>query len=187
MKHLQILKSPVELDLSDYVMTGVPVINQTRKLRDLTGIFQDKIAFDKMNAEKLAYTVQAWLPVTEGTPGGLFFGVSTIMPGKVGNEYFMTKGHFHAQSSRAELYWGIHGSGMLILMDRDRNTWAEEVYPGSLHYIGGDIAHRLANTCNESLIVGACWPSDAGHDYEEIAVNGISARLLEVEGMPKLI
>jgi glucose-6-phosphate isomerase len=76
---------------------------------------------------------------------------------------------------------------MLILMDREWNTWAEEVYPGSLHYIGSEIAHRLANTANEKLIVGACWPSDAGHDYDEIAKNGFSARLKDVNGVPTLI
>lgn len=135
----------------------------------------------------MVYTVQAWFPVPEGTPGGLFFGTSTIMHGKVGDEYFMTKGHFHSKSDRAEFYWGIQGKGILILMDRDRNTWAEQVYPGSLHYIGDDIAHRLANTGNENLIVGACWPSDAGYDYKEIAVNGFSARLIDVFGKPVLV
>jgi len=186
MKHLQILKSPVELSLNNYAMKGEPVINQVRLLKDVAGIFQNQEALTEMNTEAKAYTVQAWLPVEDGTPGGLFFGASTIYPGKVGNEYFMTKGHFHSQSDRAEFYWGVQGKGMLILMDRDRNTWAEEVYPGSLHYIGGEIAHRLANTGNENLIVGACWPSDAGHDYDEIAVNGFSARLLEVDGKPNL-
>ena len=140
-----------------------------------------------MNPEQLIYTVQAWLPVSEGTPGGLFFGASNIYPGKVCEEYFMTKGHFHAQSDRAEFYWGVQGKGMLILMDLNRNTWAEEVYPVSLHYIAGDIAHRLANTGQRNLIVAASWPSDAGHDYEEIAINGFSARLLEVEGKPLLL
>jgi len=186
MKHLQILRSPVELDLNNYALKGEPVSNQTRKLKDLSGIFLDQEAFDQMGPEQIAYTVQSWLPVADGTPGGLFFGISTIYPGKVGNEYFMTKGHFHAKSDRAEFYWGVQGKGMLILMDRERNTWAEEVYPGSLHYIGGEIAHRLANIGDENLIVGACWPSDAGHNYEEIAVNGFSARLLEVDGKPKL-
>jgi glucose-6-phosphate isomerase len=75
---------------------------------------------------------------------------------------------------------------MLILMDRNRNTWAEDVYPGSLHYIGSELAHRLANTGNEDLVVGACWPSDAGHNYEEIALNGFSARLVESGGVPSL-
>jgi glucose-6-phosphate isomerase len=187
MKHLEILKAPVELNLSNYILKGEPVINQIRKLKDIPGIFADEKAYTDMDQELLVYTVEAWLPVSEGTPGGLFFGASTIYPGKVGNEYFMTKGHFHAQSDRAEFYWGVQGKGLLILMNRNRNTWAEEVYPGSLHYIGAEIAHRLANTGGEKLIVGACWPSDAGHDYEEIAVKGFSARLLEVNGKPKLV
>jgi glucose-6-phosphate isomerase len=187
MKHLEIMKSPVELNLKNCQMTGEPVINQTRKLKDISGIFGDEKAYAKMDQEQLAYTVQSWLPVADGTPGGLFFGASTIYPGKVGNEYFMTKGHFHSQSDRAEFYWCVQGKGMLVLMDRNRNTRAEEVFPGSLHYIGGEIAHRLANTGNEKLIVGACWPSDAGHDYEEIAENGFSARLVEMDGKPKLV
>jgi len=187
MKNLEIKKSPVELNLANYAMQGEPVINQVRKLKDIPGIFQDEKAFAEMDQEQLAYTVQAWLPVAEGTPGGLFFGASTIYPGKVGNEFFMTKGHFHAQSDRAEFYWGVQGKGMLILMDRERNTWAEEVFPGSLHYIGGEIAHRLANIGDEKLIVGACWPSDAGHDYEEIAKNGFSAKLMDLIGMPNKI
>jgi glucose-6-phosphate isomerase len=187
MNHLEICKSPVALNLKNYHMAGGPIINQTRKLKDLKGIFQDQEAFEQLDHEQLVYTVQSWLPVKDGTSGGLFFGASTIYPGKVGNEYFMTKGHFHSQANRAEFYWGIQGKGALILMDRDRNTWAEEVHPGSLHYIGGEIAHRLANTGNENLIVGACWPSDAGHDYEEIAENGFSARLYEVSGAPTLI
>jgi len=187
MKHLEILKSPVDLNLVNFAMIGEPIINQVRKIKDIPGIFGDEKAYQKMDQEQLAYTVQSWLPVADGTPGGLFFGVSTIYPGKVGNEYFMTKGHFHAKSDRTEFYWGVQGKGMLILMDRERNTWAEEVYPGSLHYIGGEIAHRLANTGSESLVVGACWPSDAGHDYQEIAVKGFSARLIEVDGKPELV
>lgn len=187
MKHLQILKSPVDLVLDNYAMMGEPIINQLRQLQDIYGIFQDQEAMKAMNLETTVYSVQSWLPVKEGTPGGLFYGASTLMPGKVGNEYFMTKGHFHAQSDRSEFYWGVQGKGMLILMDRDRTTWAEEIYPGSLHYIGSDIAHRLANTGSENLVVGACWPSDAGHNYEEIAEVGFSARLLEVNGKPVLI
>jgi len=186
-KHLNVTQTPVALNLTNYEMTGEPVVNQTRKLKDIPGIFADEKAYSEMDPDQLAYTVQAWLPVAEGTPGGLFFGASTIYAGKVDNEYFMTKGHFHSQSDRAEFYWGVQGKGMLILMDRERKTWAEEVYPGSLHYIGGEIAHRLANTGDEKLIVGACWPSDAGHDYEEIAENGFSARLVEVDGKPKLV
>jgi glucose-6-phosphate isomerase len=187
MKHLKVVDPSVALSLSDFSLNGDPVINQTRKIKDLSGIFLGVKAFVEMNPEQLVYIVQAWLPVEDGTPGGLFFGTTTIFSGKVSNEFFMTSGHFHAQSDRAEFYWGIQGKGMLILMDRERNTWAENIYPGSLHFIGGDIAHRLANTSSENLIVGACWPSDAGHDYQEIFINGFSARLIEVDGKPVLV
>ena len=107
--------------------------------------------------------------------------------GKVGNEYFMTKGHFHANIDRAEFYWGLEGEGMLILMDQLRRVWAERIFPGSLHYIPGGVAHRMANTGNTLFSFAACWPSDAGHNYREIADHGFAARLLEVDGKPQLI
>lgn len=184
---MEIRETPVKISLSDFTLFGTPVINQEKKLKDLAGIFYNGEAYSRMDMEQTVYRVQTWMPVAEGTKGGLFFGTSTVYPGRIGDEYFMTKGHFHSESDRAEFYWGVQGNGMLILMDRARRTWAEKVYPGSLHYIGGHTAHRLANTGNANLIVGACWPSDAGHDYEEIAVNGFSARLLEVNQKPKLV
>jgi glucose-6-phosphate isomerase, archaeal len=187
MTNLKVTKSPVELRLNDFGLIGEPIICQYRTVKDISSIFFDQEAANLLPPQTPVYSVQSWFPVPEGTPGGLFFGTSTIMPGKIRNEYFMTRGHFHALSDRAEIYWGVLGKGKLILMDRDRNTRAEEVYPGSLHYINSNIAHRLANTGDENLIVGACWPSDAGYDYEEIALNGFSARLMEIDGNPVLL
>jgi len=184
MTHLKILRSPVEIGLTNFALKGSPVNFQQRRMDEIAPIFLDQDAVKIIPSQTVVYQVQSWQPVAEGTAGGLFFGTSTILAGKVGQEYFMTKGHFHAQSDCAEFYWGVQGKGVLILMDRDRNTWGEEVYPGSLHYIGKDIAHRLANTGDQNLVVGACWPSDAGHDYEEIARNGFSARLVEIDGQP---
>ena len=109
------------------------------------------------------------------------------MPGKVGDEYFMTKGHFHSNIDRAEFYWGVEGEGMLILMNEARDVWAERMYPGSLHYIPGGIAHRVANVGNSILTFAASWPSDAGHNYGIIAREGFARRLKEVNGKPELI
>ncbi len=187
MRHLDIYETPVALNLIDFSMRGDPVKQQSRSIQNIANIFIDQEAIKKISEKTMVYYVQFWMPVAEGTAGGLFFGTSTLMPGKVGSEYFMTKGHYHAQSDRAEYYWGVQGKGMLIMMDRKRNTWAEMIYPGSLHFISGEIAHRLANTGHEKLIVGACWPSDAGHNYEEIENNGFSARLFEEEGNPVLV
>jgi glucose-6-phosphate isomerase, archaeal len=182
-----IKKAPIQIQLENWKLEGENIVHSVKKLGDLSKVFMDHQAFQQLDPETVVYRVQAYLPVREGTPGGLFFGTTEIMPGKVGNEYFMTRGHFHAQSNRSEFYWGVKGKGMLIFMDEARNTWAEEMNPGSLHYIGGYIAHRVANTGDTPLIFGACWPSDAGHNYEVIDINGFSARLIESEGHPVLI
>lgn len=187
MEHLHMGHSPVGLALSGYRLTGGAVQHQSRRLKDISTIFQDAQAARDQDPETMVYTVQSWLPVAEGTPGGLFFGITNIYPGKVNREYFMTKGHFHETGDRAEYYWCVEGEGMLLLMDRMRNTWAERMFPGSLHYIPGETAHRVANTGSDILIFGACWPADAGHDYEEIAINGFSARLMETGGAPALV
>ena len=168
-------------------LIGEGVEKTTRKIKDLKGIFADVEAFQKMDQEAIAYEVSSFLPEKEGTPGGLYFGITYLYPGKVGNEYFMTKGHFHANLDRAEYYWGLTGEGMLIYMDGERNVWAEKMFPGSLHYIPGGVAHRVANTGSQVLSFGACWPSDAGHNYEEIAQNGFACKLIEVNGIPNLI
>ena len=181
----QIITPPL-LFLRD-LLIGNEVEKSSRKLADLKDIFQEKKSYETMDPDTLLYEVYSYIPVGEGTSGALNFGITHIYPGKVGQEYFMTKGHFHALDDRTEYYWGIEGEGILILMDRERKTWGEKMFPGSLHYIPGGVAHRVANTGKQALSFGACWPSDAGHNYEEIAQKGFSARLMEVDGIPKLI
>jgi glucose-6-phosphate isomerase len=168
-------------------LTGQGIITKSTSVAGLKGIFADEQSRSERPQEELVYEVQAHLPVEEGTLGGLFFGITKIHPGKIGAEYHMTRGHFHEMSDRAEYYWGIKGEGYLILMDRDRNTRAEKMEAGSLHYIPAHTAHRVANTGNEILSFGACWPADAGHDYKEIADHGFSGRLMEVDGHPALV
>jgi len=175
-----------EAGFSGRQLAGSKINKATRKIGDLKTIFSDRAAYDLTSPDKIVYEVESYLPVDEGTTGGLFFGITFIHPGKVGDEYFMTKGHFHKIADRAEFYWGIEGEGMLILMDKHRKTWAEKMYPGSLHYINGFTAHRTANTGNTILSFGACWPSDAGHDYDSISQHGFSKILVQVNGQPVL-
>ncbi|MCD8194557.1 MAG: glucose-6-phosphate isomerase [Tannerellaceae bacterium] len=168
-------------------LVGNRVEKITRNIKDLKGIFQDEAAFQASDPEQVAYEVSSHMTVAEGTPGGLYFGITYLYPGKIGNEYMMTKGHYHANIDRAEYYWGLTGEGMLIYMDSNRKVWGEKMFPGSLHYIPGGVAHRVANTGSRLLSFAACWPSDAGHNYEEITVNGFARRLVEINGVPNLI
>lgn len=176
-----------ELIFNGKELIGEKVEKSARRLKDLKGVFEDEAAFEAMDPEQTVYRVSSILPVQEGTPGGLFMGITYLMPGKVGDEYFITKGHFHAQADRAEFYWGVEGEGVLILMDKSRKVWAERIYPGSLHYISGGTAHRVANVGNSTLVFAASWPSDAGHDYGTISRCGFARRLKEVNGKAQLI
>lgn len=176
-----------EVGFSGWELTGNQINRTVRTIGDLPSIFSDVEAYGSASPEKIVYEVESYLPVGEGTTGGLFFGITHLHSGKVGNEYFMTKGHFHKIPDRAEFYWGLAGEGMLILMDKYRKTWAEKMYPGSLHYIHGYTAHRTANTGNSILSFGACWPSDAGHDYDTISKRGFSKILVQQNGQPALI
>jgi len=162
-------------------LTGNNVKTTVRKLKDITNIFEDQAALDGVDLEQVAYKVELHEPEPE-REGGLQFGTSYLYPGKVGNEYFMTKGHFHHILNRAEYYWGIGGKGVLLFMDEDRKCWAENVEPGTLHYIPGHVAHRLVNVGDEILAVGACWSSDAGYDYGTIQEQGFAVRVKEING-----
>jgi glucose-6-phosphate isomerase, archaeal len=105
----------------------------------------------------------------------------------VDNEYFMTHGHFHEKRNRTEYYATIEGEGALILMDDSRKTWMEPMSPGTLHFIPPNVAHRVANSGTIPLRLVACWPSDAGHDYDVIRKHGFSACLLRVNGKASLV
>lgn len=140
-----------------------------------------------MDQSTVAYRTTCYFPVKEGTEGGLFFGMTFLNAALVGDEYNMTKGHYHHIDNRGEFYWGIEGEGVLVLMDRNQNTECERIFPGSLHYIPGSVAHRIVNTGAVTMVVGACWPSDAGHNYAEIAERGFGARVKCVDGKPQII
>jgi glucose-6-phosphate isomerase len=182
-----IADSPYRVDLAHGGLWGPALIESERRLGDLVGVFEDEVARQALPADRMVYRVMAHMPVPEGAEGGLFFGTSFIEPGCVGDEYFMTRGHLHRKIDTAEYYWGIRGEGLLILMDENRSCRAERVRPGSLHYIPGGVAHRLANTGPQTLAVGACWGSEAGHDYSTIEQHGFSARLKSIRGVPTLI
>lgn len=153
-----------------------------KKLGQLRTVFHDQRSWETMDPETVVYRVWWWEPVPAGTEGGLFWGGTEIQPGCVGDEYFMTHGHRHAIVNRAEFYGTTVGQGMLVLRDESGRAWAEKMKPGSLHYIPGRVAHRVVNTGNIPLRFVACWPSDAGHDYEIVRERGLGARVCQRDG-----
>lgn len=177
----------IRMDFSNGTLSGAPIEEILRTAGDLAGVFRDQAAFRQLAPDTVIYRVQSVMPVKEGTPGGLFWGTTVIEPGQVGDEYFMTKGHFHALRDRSEYYVTTCGEGALILMDADRHTRFEPMLPSSVHYIPAHTAHRVANIGKAPLSFFACWPSDAGYDYVTILREGFSARLRCVDGKPLLV
>src|ERR1700761_9144177 len=110
-------------------MHGSAVQTLVKKAGQLGGIFEDRNSWSTMDPETLVYSVEWQEPVPQQTEGGLFWGSTTIEPGRVGDEYYMTRGHFHARRDRAEFYTTVQGEGMLILMDEERSTRVESVSP----------------------------------------------------------
>ena len=153
-----------------------------KKLGQLKAVFHDQECWQRMDPQTIIYRVWWWEPVAAGTQGGLFWGGTEIRPGCVGNEYFMTQGHRHAMVDRAEFYGTTVGQGVLVLRDEPGRVWSEQMKPGSLHYIPGRVAHRVVNTGNVPLRFVACWPSDAGHDYEITGGKGLGARVFQRNG-----
>jgi glucose-6-phosphate isomerase len=178
---------PTFVDWQSGAIKGESVEESLKTLGQLPGLFHDEAAWRGMDPETEVYRVRFWRPVPDGTSGGLFWGATILQPGRVGDEYFMTHGHFHAIRDRAELYATVKGTGMMLFMDEDGNTWSQAMTPGTVHYIPGFIAHRVANTGTEPLVFLASWPSDAGHDYARIRTTGFGKRVVERDGAPCLI
>lgn len=142
-----------------------------RTLRDLQGIFENPVD----EVDRLVYEVHGCPSEVEG-PARLLYATTILYPGDVQGEYFMTRGHFHTDPNRGELVFTLKGSGLLVLMDRNRETWTEAMSLGSTHDIDGRHAHRVVNTGHEPLIFLVAWMSDCGHDYESIRERGFGKR-----------
>ena len=178
---------PTSVDWLTGELQGEGIQESVTTLGKLAGLFQDEAARQVMNPETVVYRVRYWHPVAEGTEGGLFWGATILQPGRVGDEYFMTRGHSHVVSNRAEIYATVRGAGLLLLMGEDGEVTTQPMTPGSVHYIPGMTAHRTINIGEEELVFLASWPSDAGHAYGGVGNRGFSKRVLCRNGAPCLL
>lgn len=147
------------------------------KLKDLQGVFCDTQAADEMDAETCIYQVEM-LPA-QSVEGELNFGVTHLEAGIIGDEFYMTRGHFHQRIEQAEFYLGCQGEGLLLLQDEQGEVRVEKVFAGSIHHIGGYLAHRLVNTGSMRLSAMAVWPAVAGHNYEALKQNGFNVSVVK--------
>ena len=158
-------QSNVKYNGKTFNLEGSGIQKKETRAKDLAGYFSDSTAYQALDPETVMYQVEFQdNGLAEGTAGGLYFGITHLYPGVIGEEYYLTKGHFHAKRDTGEYYFGLQGQG-LLMMTENGETVLEEVVPGSVHYIPGNAPHRLINTGAEMLSVSACWQTESGHDY----------------------
>lgn len=166
------------------VPEGVKVV---RHLSDMKDMYQDQGAVQRLldNGDPLIYVVYN-VEVPEEA-GELRHCTSIVYPGRVGNEFFMTKGHFHSKVGTAEIYLTLRGRGILLMQAQDGRTATLDMFPGSVSYIPPYWAHRSINVGPEPLVFFAVYPGDAGHNYGVIEEKGFAKVVLAQDDAPVVV
>ncbi|MFM5802361.1 glucose-6-phosphate isomerase family protein [Aeromonas veronii] len=180
------LMIPPMVDFATGSLSGAELVEKCTRLADLYGLFADPASEAGVDPQTVLYRV-AMLP-SSGVEGDLNMGVTHLEAGRIGNEFFMTRGHIHARAEQAEYYFGLCGRGLLLLQDMAGVCRLEQVFAGSVHHIPGHVAHRLVNTGETQLSALAVWPAIAGHDYRLMAERGFGLRVVAgKEGEPCVV
>ena len=120
--------------------------------------------------------------------GEMSFGVTRVLPGKIGDEYNHTRGHYHTDGGAGEIYVGIKGEGFLLLQKRDGSCTNEKLERRKVVYAPVDWnGHRTVNTGKDELVFLTIEQADSGHDYETIKKRGFAKLVVERNGKPVIV
>ena len=138
-----------------------------RKLSTMKGAFADQPSADAMLAHgedpKIVEVYMAPIPHSEGF---LMANINVVYPGKIGDEYFMTKGHIHDDPQHApEIYITIKGQGKLLMQNMAGEYSLLDMAEGIINYIPAPYAHRCINTGSQPLVYLGIFPADTERDY----------------------
>ncbi|HPO57634.1 MAG TPA: glucose-6-phosphate isomerase [Anaerolineaceae bacterium] len=154
-----------------------------RRLSAMRGQFLDQKAYEEMVAagDPLLYEVyEIHRPEVEGE---MLMGISVVHPGKVGDEFYMTKGHFHTVLDTAEVYYVLKGEGCMVMETPEGDAHVEMLSPGKVLYVPPRWAHRSVCTGRqEDLVTFFIYPGNAGHDYGTIEQQGFRKLVVEKDG-----
>lgn len=178
------LDCPIVVSIDVESGRGPEFINEYEKFYgDLQGVYRDKVAFSDLvetSAKESAYRVFA--TAGESRPGELIVGTSTLQPGKVGDEFNMTRGHIHQINDRAEMYYCLSGHGLMLLENLAGEVEAIEMQMAQMVYVPGGWIHRSVNIGATPLVTLFCYSSDAGQDYSIIEKSNGMAMLVVDDG-----
>ncbi|HNS32857.1 MAG TPA: glucose-6-phosphate isomerase family protein [bacterium] len=167
----------IEIDLEAGIIMN-PENRIVRRASDMRGYYADGNALEKLIDEgddPLHYEVLE-VPVPQER-GHLMYCISILQPGVVGEECFMTKGHYHSVKETAELYLCLSGKGFMAMKTATGRWAAEKMDRGKMVYVPPLWAHRSINTGKEPLVSFCVYPAEAGHNYGDIKKEGFPRRI----------
>jgi glucose-6-phosphate isomerase len=159
-----------------------------RRLSALRGQFLDQETYEGMLKveDRLIYEVyEIQRPEIEGE---LMMGISIVHPGKVGAEFFMTKGHFHTVLDTSEVYYCLGGEGFMVMETPEGDTAVEALVPGRVLYVPPRWGHRSVCTSRQAdLVTFFTYPANAGHDYGTIERQGFRKLVVDGPNGPEVV
>lgn len=174
----------VEIDLGDGTMkdpdrhsytmasTMIPYYADTEAITRLVETQNDPVHYEVFEKD---------IPQEEGH---ILICISKLLPGKIADEYCMTKGHYHTVLETAETYLCITGEGFMLMKTPEGHCVWERMTPGRMVYCPPSWAHRSINTGDSPLVSFCNYPAHAGHNYGDIVAEGFPKRCFDRGGTP---
>ena len=152
-----------------------------KRLSELDGLYLDSAAYAaalRRLQDPVVYRVEDFRPSAKA--GDLIFGVTRMLPGKIGDEFYLTRGHIHAKADRPEIYHGQAGHGLMLMESPEGETHVIEIGTNTVCYVPPYWIHRSINIGSEDLVMAFAYPADAGQEYGIIArSNGMRKRVMD--------
>lgn len=170
-------------DLNDASIPNYPATQNW--LSQLGNSFADPTAYQKCLQQGDMLIYQVTNVETANGEGQLHYGLGMLRPGRVGDEYYLTKGHIHAWVQAAEVYICLRGNGMMLLENiQTGECQAVALSPQQVVYVPGYTAHRTVNVGDDPLIYWGVLSSQAGHDYQYVQENNFKQVVIYQQGYP---
>jgi glucose-6-phosphate isomerase, archaeal len=151
-----------------------------RPLSSLRGVFDDQEAFEQMLQQEDVLVYEVFEIKRPEVEGELALGVSVVHPGRVGSEFFMTRGHFHSVLETAEVYYCLQGEGFMVMETPEGDTSVAALRPGTVLYVPPRWAHRSVCTSRQGdLVTLFVYPGNAGHNYGTIERQGFRKLVID--------
>lgn len=145
---------------------GTVVLRETRRWSAMKEFYSG----DPEQGDPLIYEIYTW---NDGhAPTNLLSTITVLYPGRIGGEYFHTKGHFHTDPDGSEFVAGYFGTGVLETGTRAGEVTETPVTQGLHLVIPDSHAHRVVNRGTEAAVYLSISSAGVGHDYDSVRVCG---------------